>query len=776
MTEPPGAGSPGLSAGNFRQIAVNGFGEPENAYPHSMAWFKNHLFVGTTRHVLTMTEKSLGIHKRDPRMAVWPVRSPKDAYELDFRAQIWRYDVGTDHWDKVLVSPMERGSHGKLVPRSIGFRAMSAFPQEPHDRSSLYVVSTGGHHLPEAALFRSDDGLNFDIAAMPKLGDGSGVRSFRHFATFKGRLFTAPTAGVARGQGNIPAAMTVMVTEDPSRNTWELACEPSFGDRTNRSAYHMCVFHDHLYVGTLNVVEGFQVWKTDAAGNPPFKWKKVLAHGAYRGVLNQIAMTLHPFGDHLYVGSAIQNGGYDQDNRIGPAAIEVVRVRPDDSWDLVVGEPRQTPDGLKVPLSGFGPGFNNCLAGYTWEMCAHRGWLYVGTAVRTSFLRFAEWRKFPEIAKKVDLESLNAWLWSHGGCSLWRTRDGVSWIPVTLNGFGNPFNYGVRRMASTPAGLFVGLANPFGPELAVQRYAGWGYEANKLAGLEVWLGDHPEPEPESHAQPYELSGWSQDVDSDARSIETRQVSTVDDLVNEFYEHSAFHHVGLWPCNVSNPKAACENLMAELVAFLPERPSAVLDVGCGGGASTGYLTRRFPEATITGLTTRKRDTAKARETVPGARFSRGRFPTLSFDDETFDCVVCAEGPGRCGPVDKLLREVRRVLKPGGRLVFSDVLPTTRPKLSRWRQRGRARTRSLDAYRELVETTGFQIEWMEDLTSETVQPFHSYVSTFTEIKRLQAQSSGVLVEQGMEWLCDLMPPDGHYILCSAIRVPTADEEGE
>jgi len=41
--------NPGLREDNFRKICVNGFGDPLNAYPHSMMWFKDRLYVATTR-------------------------------------------------------------------------------------------------------------------------------------------------------------------------------------------------------------------------------------------------------------------------------------------------------------------------------------------------------------------------------------------------------------------------------------------------------------------------------------------------------------------------------------------------------------------------------------------------------------------------------------------------------------------------------------------------------------------------------------------------------
>jgi len=39
----------GLNACNFKPISERGFGDPFNSYPHSMVWFNDYLYVGTTR-------------------------------------------------------------------------------------------------------------------------------------------------------------------------------------------------------------------------------------------------------------------------------------------------------------------------------------------------------------------------------------------------------------------------------------------------------------------------------------------------------------------------------------------------------------------------------------------------------------------------------------------------------------------------------------------------------------------------------------------------------
>ena len=53
-----------------------------------------------------------------------------------------------------------------------------------------------------------------------------------------------------------------------------------------------------------------------------------------------------------------------------------------------------------------------------------------------------------------------------GGGDLWKSCDGVHWVPVTLNGFGNHPNYGIREVIPVQKdgedmALAVGTANPF---------------------------------------------------------------------------------------------------------------------------------------------------------------------------------------------------------------------------------------------------------------------------------------------------------------------------
>jgi hypothetical protein len=167
----------------------------------------------------------------------------------------------------------------------------------------------------------------------------------------------------------------------------------------------------------------------------------------------------------------------------------LIRIYPDDTWDLIVGEARSTPVGYKRPLSGFGPGFGNNFNGYFWRMTAYNGCLYLGTFDWSVLLPYVRPLKpGDENEKLINWLGIDNLVRFEGGFDLFHSCDGVCWVPITTNGFGNPYNFGARTLVGTPHGLFVGIANPFGPEVAVRTAGGWTYTPNPRGGIEVWLG------------------------------------------------------------------------------------------------------------------------------------------------------------------------------------------------------------------------------------------------------------------------------------------------
>ena len=289
-------------------------------------------------------------------------------------------------------------------------------------------------------------------------------------------------------------APSIYESIDLRKGIWREISEPGFGDPTNATIFEMVVFDDHLYAGTVNPVEGFQIWKCRCEGEAPYQWKRVVARGALRGQLNEIAVSMVPFRGALYVGTGIINGGFDRHHQVGPAPAEIIRIYPDDTWQLVVGNSRLTPEGLLVPGGSAAAGFDNFFNGYIWRMIVHDDVLYAGTFKWATLLPWMPLDAWPQqLADMVRARGIDNILEFNGGFDLWCTPDGVHWRAVTRTGFDNQYNWGVRNMVSTDHGLFVGTANPFGPEVAVKGESDWSYVTNRRGGLEVWLGCKDKP-------------------------------------------------------------------------------------------------------------------------------------------------------------------------------------------------------------------------------------------------------------------------------------------
>jgi hypothetical protein len=332
----------------------------------------------------------------------------------------------------------------------------------------------------------TEDGRNFEVTCEPGLV-GLPVTTIRSMVPFKGRLYTTP-AGSRGGNTNISGHSVIYESRDPERGEWRPVSDFGFGDVGNKSLHEVCAWGDHLYVGTLNH-GGFQLWRSTCEGEAPYRWERVMEQGAWRGKLNQGVLSLYPFKGCLYIGTGIQGGGIDRQNDIGPGASELIRLHPDMSWDLIVGSARDTPDGHKKPLSGREPGFDNFFNGYFWRMCEHEGWLYMGTFEWSSILGYVNRSRWPEAFANVvaHVHPQNI-LDYQSGFDLYRSHDGENWVPVSTNGMGNPYNMGLRTFASTPHGLFLGTANPWGPK--IMPIDGSGYVFNPRGGCEVYLGSH----------------------------------------------------------------------------------------------------------------------------------------------------------------------------------------------------------------------------------------------------------------------------------------------
>jgi demethylmenaquinone methyltransferase / 2-methoxy-6-polyprenyl-1,4-benzoquinol methylase len=112
----------------------------------------------------------------------------------------------------------------------------------------------------------------------------------------------------------------------------------------------------------------------------------------------------------------------------------------------------------------------------------------------------------------------------------------------------------------------------------------------------------------------------------------------------------------------------------------------LDVCCGTGDLSLELARRVaPGGSVVGcdfsepMLDLAREKASAR-TVEGVRFEWADALNLPYDAGRFDAVTVGFGVRNLADLDRGLREMTRVLRPGGCLVVLEITKPTRPPLS------------------------------------------------------------------------------------------------
>jgi ubiquinone/menaquinone biosynthesis C-methylase UbiE len=106
---------------------------------------------------------------------------------------------------------------------------------------------------------------------------------------------------------------------------------------------------------------------------------------------------------------------------------------------------------------------------------------------------------------------------------------------------------------------------------------------------------------------------------------------------------------------------------------------LIEIGCGVGAQTEILLRRFPKLHVTGVDLNDKQLSAAQNYISSIPTTKGRYEfhqmsadNLSFEAATFDgaylCWILEHVPNPA----QVLSEVRRVLRPGAEIVVTEVM--------------------------------------------------------------------------------------------------------
>ncbi|HET8947479.1 MAG TPA: methyltransferase domain-containing protein, partial [Candidatus Polarisedimenticolia bacterium] len=156
---------------------------------------------------------------------------------------------------------------------------------------------------------------------------------------------------------------------------------------------------------------------------------------------------------------------------------------------------------------------------------------------------------------------------------------------------------------------------------------------------------------------------------------------------------------------------------------------------------------------------------ARENAPGATFARMDAADLRFPDQSFDSVVCVEAAFHFDTRERFLREALRVLKPGGRLVLSDVLMTMDAERRREHRHEANYLADPRAYESLLRGIGFAGFTVQDVTEESWRGFFRYITAFWHERFLREEIDRPTLERCLETNYARVGDLTFYLLVSA-----------
>ena len=215
----------------------------------------------------------------------------------------------------------------------------------------------------------------------------------------------------------------------------------------------------------------------------------------------------------------------------------------------------------------------------------------------------------------------------------------------------------------------------------------------------------------------------------------KRITIHEKKVREYYDHlwlestpgqicydTLSFHGGFFEKGITTLKEAMLNMndfVGRLLLLDKKRPRNVLDAGCGIGGTSIHLAKKYPDIGFTGITISPVEVdlackyAKERK-ISNSTFILGNYLDTGLPDNSFMGVFALESMEYAQDKKDFLREMYRVLAPGGKIVVIGGFRTDRPlhsftrKLYRryQRERGFPDLINIHVFRSYLEKEGFK----------------------------------------------------------------------
>ena len=186
------------------------------------------------------------------------------------------------------------------------------------------------------------------------------------------------------------------------------------------------------------------------------------------------------------------------------------------------------------------------------------------------------------------------------------------------------------------------------------------------SGLKEWHDQLERVAPDLHRTWLMRQGYSQ-ADAGHIALVSKDMNAHESYMADFMH--VFAGLDMWG-------PGSEAAIAKALRAIPDRPSSILEIGCGNGVATMQLLARTDakiHATDTALDALDRLRAKLKAVDAEERVcvQHADMGSLEQPKAPYDAIWC-EGSAYIIGVERALHEWRALLRPGGTLVYSDMV--------------------------------------------------------------------------------------------------------
>jgi len=220
------------------------------------------------------------------------------------------------------------------------------------------------------------------------------------------------------------------------------------------------------------------------------------------------------------------------------------------------------------------------------------------------------------------------------------------------------------------------------------------------------------------------------------------------------------------------------------SVVASRGALVLDLACGPGIISAALAPYAQHVSGVDLTPRMIEHARERCSAAGltnTEFQEASAEHLPFSADRFDSVVTRLSFHHFTDVPAVLSEIRRVLKPEGRLLIADIISSPNPAeaglqdaLENLRDPSHVRMLPETELVQMVQSAGFSIQSVDSLANE--REFSEWAAIVSGARSLDSlevvmrrlAENGVTAGIGLRTVNDGLFFDHHWRLVTAQKV--------